>query len=137
VFSYCQEIRLVRFPKGNLTLSVTVHRRDPATEALIDEPADDAGATLAGFESWRTSVYGSSGVQRRGARFLPELAHTDLFVEGAELAEFIAECTTLLSDVDALALETGVGAETLRFRLGNLLRGAAKAQAIGGLIWIA
>jgi hypothetical protein len=119
-----------------LTLSVTVHRRDPATGALLDEPTDEPGATLAGLEAWRTSVYGSSAVQRRGARFLPKLAHTDLLIEGHDLAEFIAECATLLNDVDALALETQVGVETLRSRIENLLRAAKTAQAIAGLLWI-
>lgn len=119
-----------------MTLSVTVHRRDPITGALIDEPMNEPGATLAGFEVWRTSVYGSPAVQRRGARYLPTLAQTDLLIEGNDLAEFIAECTTLLGDVDALARETQVGAETLSFRLGNLMRAAGKAQAIAGLLCI-
>ena len=119
-----------------MTLSVTVHRRDPATGALIDEPTDEPGATLAGFEVWRTSVYGSPAVQRRGARFLPTLAHTDLLIEGTDLAEFIAECTSLLNDADALAAETQVGVEALRFRIGNFVRAATKAQEIAGLLCI-
>ena len=106
------------------------------TGALIDEPMDEPGATLGGFEVWRTSVYGSPAFQRRGARFLPRLADSDLFMEGDELVEFIGECTDLLSDVDALALEVGVGPEVLRFRIENFVRAAKKAEAIAGLISI-
>lgn len=97
---------------------------------------DEPGETLGGFEGWRTSVYGSTAVQRRGARFLPALAHTDLLIEGSDLAEFIAECTSLLNDVDALARETQVGVGTLRHRIENFARAAKKAQTIAGLLRI-
>ncbi len=50
------------------------------TEELI-EP----GKELAGFESWRTKVYGASIVKILGAKFLPQLADGDLWVENPDL----------------------------------------------------
>jgi hypothetical protein len=41
----------------------------------------ETGAELAGFEAWRSSVYGSAVVRQRGSRFLPQLAIADLVVE--------------------------------------------------------
>jgi len=119
-----------------MTLSVTVHVRDAESGKLLDRPIDRPGATLAGFESWREAVYGSTALKSRGAHFLPHLAHDNLYIEGPDLPNFIRECETLLRDVDALAADTGQDAETLRFRLSNLREAAERASAIGGVIWI-
>lgn len=81
-------------------------------------------------------VYGSAAVRLRGAHFLPELAHQDLMIEGADVVVFISECAALLADIDSLAAETCVGVEDLRFRITNLLRAAEKAQTIHGVVWI-
>ena len=119
-----------------MTLSVTVHRRDPETGDLVQEPDDQPGATLAGFESWRQVVYGSPAIKDRGARLLPHLESNDLFIEGADLAELRMEVRRLLADVEVIAIETGTDFEMLRFRLANLLKAADRAEAIGGIVWI-
>ena len=119
-----------------MTLSVTVHRRDPETGDLVDEPDHEPGATLAGFESWRHVVYGSPAIKDRGARFLPHLESNDLFIEGDDLAAFRMELSRLLVEVEEIAKETDTDVETLRFRLANLLKAADRAEAIGGLVWI-
>lgn len=91
---------------------------------------------LAGFEVWRTTVYGSVAVRLRGAHFLPRLAHQDLMVEGEDLVAFVSECAILLAEVGSIAAEIDVDVETLRFRITNLLRAAEKAQTIQGVVWV-
>ncbi|WP_230423502.1 hypothetical protein [Streptomyces radicis] len=43
---------------------------------VLDVPA--GCSDLAGFERWRTTVWGSDAVRSLGARFLPVLAEADL-----------------------------------------------------------
>jgi hypothetical protein len=119
-----------------MTLSVTVHRRDPTTGELIDESSPEPGATLGGFEVWRTRVYGSDATRRRGAVFLPRLADTDLWIEGEELPAFVAEVSALLADVEAFASEVNVAADYLAERLGNFLAAAERATQLHGAVWI-
>jgi hypothetical protein len=96
----------------------------------------ETGADLAGFESWRTAVYGSASVRRRGAIFLPRLAGADLLLEGDDLIPFRAECASLLRDVVQLGADLGIDVERLRFRISNIAAAAEQAISIGGVVWI-
>ncbi|GAB2759722.1 hypothetical protein [Streptomyces bullii] len=60
----------------------------------------------AGFESWRTTVWGSQAVRALGARFPPVLAEDDLEVEPADLAEFLGDVALLRDHLDAIAETT-------------------------------
>ena len=120
-----------------MTLSVSVHQRDADTGELGPDLVAEAGAGLGGFEVWRTSVYGSDAVRRRGAHFLPQLASANLMLEGDELALFRAECVGLIGDVQQLGIELGVGPETLSHRLSNFVAAADQAMLVGGVVWIA
>jgi len=119
-----------------VTLSIGVHRFDPNSGELGPDLIVEPGAALAGFEIWRTSVYGSASVRQRGARFLPQLATGDLLIEGADLFAFQEECAFILRNVVEVASDVGVDVETLRFRLSNMVAAADQAISIGGAVWI-
>jgi len=119
-----------------MTLAISVHQRTAGSDELGPNLVTETGAELAGWEVWRSSVYGAAAVGRRGARFLPRLASADLVVEGDELFAFQKECQALLSDVGSLALELQVDVEALRFRLSNIASAIDCALSIGGVVWI-
>lgn len=56
---------------------------------FLGEPGD---LLTAGFESWRTEVWGSPQVRALGAEFCPRLAAGDLFIESAQVRRFQSEC---------------------------------------------
>jgi len=119
-----------------VTLAISVHQRIAGSGELGPNLVIEPGADLAGWEVWRASVYGSAAVRRRGARFLPQLAHADLVVEGDELFAFREECLALLGDVGTLASELEVDLEALRFRLSNIAAATERAISSGGVVWI-
>lgn len=119
-----------------MTLLVSVHRRDALSGELGPDLVTATGAELAGFEAWRSSVYGSAAVRRRGSHFLPQLASADLVLEGADLTAFQKECAALLRDVVELSAELSVNVETLRYRLSNIASATEQAIAIDGVVWI-
>ena len=133
----------------------------PDGEWRVLEPVA-AGHDLAGFESWRRSVWGSQLVRSLGAEFFPWLAHGDLRVEPGEVALFASECALLrdhlelitpqpdplnqhavsvvvadgkarmIKPADSLAAFRG----TVSARLMNIERAAARALRIGGGVTI-
>ncbi len=118
-----------------MTLMVTTYCRDPISGDFTDDPLPEKpGHALAGFESWRTTVWGSEAAKRRGARFLPQLADGDLYVEPEDLSAFADECTRLLEEVGGFATEVKADADHLRWDLQNLLRAVeSAAPEVGGV----
>ena len=93
----------------------------------------DDGHDMAGVERARWELWGSEAVRRRGAKFLPQLTESDLWVGPADLPAFVAEVRALLADVDGLRAELRRAPDcTLPHYLGNLLRAAEYAAARGG-----
>lgn len=68
---------------------------------ILDTPPDVSCA--AGFESWRSDIWGSERVRSLGAEFFPRLAGDDLYVEHAQLAQFRRECELLRENLDIVA----------------------------------
>ena len=118
-----------------MTLVVSVHQRNPESGEFDPDLVAETGADLAGFESWRSSVYGSAAVRRRGGRFMPQLAGADLVLEGDDLIAFKEECALLLRDVVGLSTELNVDVETSRFRLSNIAAATDPAIAVRGVVW--
>ncbi|MFC9684805.1 hypothetical protein [Streptomyces sp. NPDC056948] len=125
-----------------MTLSVDVFLLEPdGQRRILDVPGgrDDS----AGFESWRTTVWGSEPVRALGARFLPVLADGDLEVGAESVAEFLGEVALLRDHLDAIAGTTqrprGLAEhrEGLVRRLRNLEVAALHARVIGGgvIVW--
>jgi hypothetical protein len=125
-----------------MTLSVHVFRLDDDGEmTLLDPPSP--GSELAGFESFRTGVWGSEVVRELGARFLPALADGELVVAPGDVMEFLEECALLRANLDTVARATAPGypharhVEVVSTRVANLEAAARRALAVSGgvVIW--
>jgi hypothetical protein len=127
---------------------------------------DDSGTTVpdtalggllaAGFESWRTQVWGSPQVRALGAQYFPQLDGADLCVDAREVTTFLRECALLREHLDAIvaavdlsrqpgiAINTATGRvtavsdsheifrEQVSMRLANIEAAAYRALEIGG-----
>ncbi|MEV6067190.1 hypothetical protein AB0L82_11610 [Nocardia sp. NPDC052001] len=108
---------------------------------LLDPPTP--GGELAGFERWRTTVWGSTAVLALGAYYFPVLARGDLTVLPHAVPEFLDECALLRKHLDAIAAQADdshpreVHTERIAARLTHIEAAAARALEVGGgvLIW--
>ncbi|MER7759709.1 hypothetical protein [Streptomyces sp. NPDC097619] len=108
---------------------------------VLDVP--EGGSDLAGFERWRTSVWGNENVRSLGASFFPVLASDDLRVPPHRVREFLTECALIRGNLDAVAPRTDPSkthAEYVRQiaqRLKNIEEAAERALGVAGgvLIW--
>lgn len=122
-----------------MTLIVVVYTVDPSTGALRDDPAVALSSDLVGVESWRTTVWSSEPIRRRGAVFLPRLAHEDLLIHARDLVGFRAECMSLLSQAREISQELWGDdnkGKAIAFRLGNIIAAAEKADPRCGAVYI-
>ena len=73
----------------------------------------ELGETLAaGFESWRTQVWGSPQVQALGAEFFPRLASEEMVtIQDDELGRFQRECTLVRENLDAICADVDLASE--------------------------
>ncbi|GAA2899202.1 hypothetical protein [Streptomyces mexicanus] len=88
-----------------MSLLVEVFVRDPGGQMRILDVPDDLYQS-AGFENWRTDVWGSQPVRALGARFFPQLADGDLVVEPEEVAHLLCETALLRIHLDPIARAT-------------------------------
>ncbi|WP_436776962.1 hypothetical protein [Yinghuangia sp. YIM S09857] len=108
---------------------------------LLGVPA--GSSDLAGFERWRTSVWGSEVVRSLGARFFPILASGDLTVAPDQVADFLDECFLVRSNLELFAPDADLGRSHREYvwqiaeRLRNIEEAAERAQSVGGgvVIW--
>jgi hypothetical protein len=125
-------------------VSLLVHtylRGNDGEHELLDDPPD--GSDLAGFESWRQTVWGGTGARALGARFFPQLDDGDLTVEPADVPAFLVECDLLRDHLEQVTPSTPADVsreqlvEVVAARLANIRRAAERARAVGGgvLIW--
>jgi hypothetical protein len=116
-----------------MSLIVSAFWRDPTTGEFVEFIDWEHGHQLAGLERARWELWGSEAVRRRGAKFLPQLADSDLWVAPEELDGFVSEVRDLLADIDGLRAELGRGPDcSLPDYLNNFLRAAEYAQTRGG-----
>ncbi len=119
-----------------MSLSISIFGMDtstgePGLPTLIDGPAG-----LAGVERTRTTLWGSQAVIALGTRFLPRLAHEDLWISNAELDDFAKECEMLLDHAQALGTATPWAEGYIVRCLRNFMAAAASARRVGGGIVI-
>ncbi|WP_282693407.1 hypothetical protein [Streptomyces sp. CC208A] len=114
-------------------MSLLVHTfvldADGTWELLEDPPG---GLTLAGFESTRGKLWGSTGMRALGARFFPRLDGDDLHVQPEEVEDFLAECEAVPPHLAALAEHSGCTEEYVTARFGNIVAAARRAEEVGG-----
>ncbi|WP_189925417.1 hypothetical protein [Kitasatospora xanthocidica] len=124
-----------------MSLLVDVFTADENGESrFLDVPK--GSSDLAGFESWRTTVWGSDTVRSLGARFFPQLAGDDLRVPPEDVPEFIEEALLLQSNIESIAARMDspkpvaqrVG--EIAGRLNNILDAAHRASRIRGGVQI-
>jgi hypothetical protein len=116
-----------------MSLIVSAFWRDPATGETQEFTDWSGGHHMAGVERARWELWGSEAVRRRGAKFLPQLAESDLWVAAEELEAFVSEVQGLLADLDGLRGELGRGPGcSLPHYLHNFLRAAEYARARDG-----
>jgi len=122
---------------GTMSLIICTFHRDPVTNAYVDDPyPEESGRDLAGYEVWRTTVWGADAAIRRGAQFLPTLAQRDLYVEYEELDAFEAECHLLLHDIEGFAAEINSDSAAIRHRLENFLWAINQTRQSHGGVYI-
>lgn len=111
---------------------------------VLDVP--EGCSDLAGFESWRRTVWGSEAVRSLGARFFPVLASEDILeIWPGELSAFVEECALLRSNLGLISRDAAASAvgreldqeEAVSRRLTNIEDAAARAQRVGGgvVVW--
>jgi hypothetical protein len=88
-----------------MSLVVSAYWRDPATGETEEFTDWEQGHHMAGVERARWELWGSEAIRKRGAKFLPQLADSNLWVTPEELDAFVAEVQWLLADVDGLRAE--------------------------------
>ena len=119
-----------------MTLIVTAFWHDPATGKYEQFTDWDDGHHMAGVERARQTLWGSEPVRRRGAKFLPQLAESDLWVAPEEMENFSAAVKNLLVDLDGLRADLDRGPDCLLpHYLDNFLRAAEYARSSSGGVW--
>lgn len=115
---------------GNMSLTVDVYTYDPKTYEIKDPviPTKSQGTDLAGLESWRTEVYGSSLVKTIGCKLLPLLVKEDLFIFQEDLDVLQEDCKRILKHIKALVEETHIFQTTLEHRINNILLAIEQAH---------
>ncbi len=144
---------------AGMSLTVSVYVRDGSGKSFEDEAL--GGSLAAGFENWRTQVWGSPEARALSAEYFPRLAGTDLRVRPGEMTAFLRECALLREHLDVIAAEVdlagqpGVAVNTttgrittvsatreifleqVSLRLANIEAAARRALQVGGevVIW--
>ena len=142
-----------------MSLTVSVYVRDGSGKSFKDEAL--GGSLAAGFENWRTQVWGSPQARALGAEYLPRLADADLRVGPEETTAFLRECALLREHLNVIAAgvdlagQPGVAVNTttgrvttvsasreifreqVSLRLANIEAAARRALEVGGevVIW--
>jgi hypothetical protein len=119
----------------SLAVDVFVVGEDGHIDVL---PVPDGCSDLAGFERWRTTVWGSEAVRSLGATYFPVLADGDLDVAPDQVADFRAECALIRDNIELIAAgdcprhDHAAHVEGIAYRLKNIEDAAVRAQELGG-----
>lgn len=118
-----------------MTLLVNTFKRNQDGELIIDDT--EHSLELAGFESFRTTFYGSHAAKELGLTILPSLATQDVWVSGSELSGLRREVEIVLDHLNQFVEESQCGLDTLQQRAFNILAAIDRAESIGGgvVIW--
>ncbi|WP_145219399.1 hypothetical protein [Planctomycetes bacterium TBK1r] len=87
-----------------MTLSVSLYRHDTERLEFVSVPDLDSGCA-AGFECYRTRLWGSRSLTDRGAAFMPALKANDLYVTPDEFDAFRDELAMIHRNARMIAHE--------------------------------
>ncbi|WP_326566941.1 hypothetical protein VSH64_34540 [Amycolatopsis rhabdoformis] len=124
-----------------MSLTVRVFTLHGGETQLLDTP--ECCEDLAGFESWRTEVWGSAAARALGVRFFPMLDGGELMARPDEVPDFVVETKIMRANLDRLVPEPDRDhsrewyLDTISSRLANIQIAAGRALGVGGgvLIW--
>jgi hypothetical protein len=107
------------------------------TDASGEE--SELGESLAaGFESWRTEVWGAPHVHALGAEFFPRLASGNpVRIKHDETARFQRECALLRENLDAICGDVDLSGQhglAVDMATGQVTRAAASREVFGQLV---
>src|SRR5262245_59527925 len=99
----------------------------------------ELGESLAaGFESWRTEVWGSPRVRALGAEFFPQLASGNpVTIEPHAVARFQRECLLLRDNLEDICADLDLSAQdglAVDVATGQVTRAAASREAFRQLV---
>ena len=119
-----------------MSLSVYTYQIDQDTGEYKGSIGD---GQMAGGESWRSEVYGSTAAKSLGLKILPTLNEPDTaFWQGQEMLDCLeSEAVTLLENLVFVAEQSAYEAESIRYNVQNILDAVLKAKEINGgvVIW--
>jgi hypothetical protein len=117
-----------------VSLIVYAYRREGDRFSDLDAKPTPPRNQLAGFESWRQSIYGSAAAKKLGLRLLPTLGDGhDIYAEGADLDRLKSEAEMMLANLEGISPEDPEG---VRFRLENILEAIRLAKQAGGGVYV-
>ena len=88
-----------------MSLMVQAYRRDPLTNEQVVLVPTPPRNDLAGFETWRRTVYGCVTMRQLGLQLLPSLAERNIMAEGEDLAQLRREVEIVLANLPAIAVD--------------------------------
>jgi hypothetical protein len=103
-----------------MTLSISLWDHPRGPYHAIPAPEIEGWET-AGFEDWRSKVYGSPPFRELGLRLFPQLATDDLHVPPTGLDAFADECRKVLAASDSLGAQLRLDPVDLRYRMIRFL----------------
>ena len=125
----------------SLCVDLYVPGPDGLWDGILDVPG--GASDLAGFERWRTVVWGNDAMRALGATYFPRLAGDNLLVPPAEVPAFRRECALVRSGIALIAPKDDPHWTYEEFldgiprRLRNIEDAAERAErlGVGVIIW--
>ena len=119
-----------------MSLSVHAYILDE-NDKMVYYDTRDSSETLAGFEVYRTEVYGSELAERLGFKVLPTLASGDIYAQGQEVNQLKAEAEIIMREALAFAEQFKNDAETIKYRADNIRKACIRARKMQGrvVVW--
>ena len=119
-----------------MSLSISVHLVEKASGGLGREIPLPEGGDLAGFEAWRSELYGSDEVLRLGLTLLPSLREADIRAKGDDLLRLKNEAECIVEHAEKLASRIGADAKAIRLRAENIIHACDLALSKNAMVWI-
>lgn len=87
-----------------MTLSISLYRHDSDRLEFVSVPEIE-NRCAAGFECYRTRLWGSMALTQRGATFMPVLKNNDLYVTPEQFDTYRDELTMIHGNARAIATD--------------------------------
>ena len=110
-------------------MSLSVHTYTTGVDGeMVFHDSKDGSETLAGFESYRTTLYGSELSKRLGFKLLPTLAFKDIYAEGQDINQLKSEAEIMMCEAAAFGGQANADAEHIKVRAENICKACIRAR---------